>query len=408
MPYVTTAADQNTASAIRIAKLGYWNALGAFVTWFGMGVESILRPFQDNRRETFWPVPFVFTVACFLCIHLLHRGRSRIERHGFVMVAVASALVLLGNIGLQLHIAPLEKLQAPLGVVVWLVGLVCFGAGILFARILPKSAGWAIILLEPASVLAAVLLLPVAPMLERGAYSGNIGKGISMGIVALALKKVQDGSRSDSLLRILGVIGMLGAPGLLVEECIRRACSIGDFEATTATSVAGLVYVIGWMASTIGLRRMRATGAGYVALAVFVIQMAGLFLAGAQQVIELSGSSGVRSSTFYRICDSAWPLSHLFMIVVGGMVIAGSRIKGPSRFAALACGLTLPLSIALRALNHTASIFSMGLFTTLCFTASGLTVFRAERAKTDLHGDTWPGAASVERISVSEVPSGAD
>jgi multisubunit Na+/H+ antiporter MnhG subunit len=146
------------------------------------GVESILRPFQDNRREAFWPVPFVFTMIAFTCVHLLHRGRSRVERFGFGMVAIASALCLLGNIGLQLHIGPLERLKAPLRVVVGLVGLVSFGIGILVAGIVPNSAGRAIILLELGSVLAAVLLLPLAPMLERGAYSGNVGKGIAMGI----------------------------------------------------------------------------------------------------------------------------------------------------------------------------------------------------------------------------------
>jgi len=178
------------ASTPALAKVGYWSAASAFATWFGMGVESILRPFQDNRREAFWPLPFVFTIIAFICLHLVHRGRSRAEKIGFVMVAVASALVLLGNIGLQLNIAPLERLQAPLGVVVWLSGLALFGTGILVARVVPKSAGWAIILLEPASVLAAVLLRPLAPMLERGAYSGNIGKGLAMGIVALALRSV--------------------------------------------------------------------------------------------------------------------------------------------------------------------------------------------------------------------------
>ena len=160
-------------------------------------MESILRPFQDNRREAFWPVPFVFTIIAFTCVHLLHRGRSRWERFGFVMVAIASSLVLLGNIGLQLHIPPLEKLEAPLGVLVWLSGLALFGIGIPVARVVLRPIGWAVLLLEPASVLAAVLFRPIAPMLERGAYSGNVGKGIAMAVVSFSLHnlvKVHAGS----------------------------------------------------------------------------------------------------------------------------------------------------------------------------------------------------------------------
>ena len=109
---------KRSASAATLAKLGYWSAAAAFVTWFGMGLESILRPFQDNRREAFWPVPFAFTMIAFTCVHLLHRGRSRTEKFGFVMVAIASGLCMLGNIGLQLDIRPLEVLEAPLGIVV--------------------------------------------------------------------------------------------------------------------------------------------------------------------------------------------------------------------------------------------------------------------------------------------------
>ena len=71
------------------------------------------------------------------------------------------------------------------------MGLTCFGIGILVAGVVPKSAGWAIILLEPASVLAAVPLSPIAPLLERGAYSGNVGKGVALAVVGLAMKRLR-------------------------------------------------------------------------------------------------------------------------------------------------------------------------------------------------------------------------
>ena len=173
-----------------LRSLGYWSATTALVTWSAMGVESVLRPFQDNRRENFWPLPFLCTVVAFTCVHLLHKGRSRTERFGFAMMAIASGLMLLGNLGLQLNIKPLERLQAPMGPLIWFVGLVCFGVGILVADVMPKYAGWAVILLEPSSVLTALALSPIAPLLPRGAYSGNVGKGIALGIVAIALQRM--------------------------------------------------------------------------------------------------------------------------------------------------------------------------------------------------------------------------
>ena len=83
---LVTSNLKTAASASTVAKVGSWSAAAAFVTWFGMGLESILRPFQDNRREAFWPVPFVFTMVAFTCVHLLHRGR-RPGRHRLGIVS---------------------------------------------------------------------------------------------------------------------------------------------------------------------------------------------------------------------------------------------------------------------------------------------------------------------------------
>jgi hypothetical protein len=169
---------------------GFWCGVCAFVAWSAMGVESVLRPFQDNRRDTFWLLPFVLTLATFYYVHSVQRRRSRTETVGYVVVLIASALALLGNIGLQLNIKALESFGFPGGAIVWLVGLVWFGIGTLMAGVLPKYVGWALILLEPSSILAAVALSRIAPLLPRGAYSGNVGKGVAMGIIALGLRSV--------------------------------------------------------------------------------------------------------------------------------------------------------------------------------------------------------------------------
>jgi hypothetical protein len=50
-----------------IIKAGFWSAVAGFITWSAMRMESILRPIQDNRRVTFWPLPFVCTIVAFTC-----------------------------------------------------------------------------------------------------------------------------------------------------------------------------------------------------------------------------------------------------------------------------------------------------------------------------------------------------
>jgi hypothetical protein len=101
---------------------------------------------------------------------------------------IASALMLVGNIGLQWNVLALEMLEAPLRPVIWLIGLMAFGIGILVAGAMPKYAGWAVILLESASILSALALSPIGPLLPRGAYSGNIGKGITLAVVAVGFR----------------------------------------------------------------------------------------------------------------------------------------------------------------------------------------------------------------------------
>ena len=193
-----TASLNRENPVLRSAERGYWWAMAAFVTWFGMGVESILRPIQDNRRDTFWMLPFACTMAAFYYLHEVQRRRSRTESISYVVVLIASAMCLLGSIGLQLDIKPLQFFGFPGGPITWLIGLTSFGIGTLLAGAVPKKAGWGLILLEPGSVLAAVILSPISPVRDRGAYSGNVVKGTALLMVALALQAVARRERQST------------------------------------------------------------------------------------------------------------------------------------------------------------------------------------------------------------------
>jgi hypothetical protein len=181
---------------------------------------------------------------------------------------------------------------------------------------------------------------------------------------------------SISSFQLLGLLGMTCAPGMLVDASIRRALGAPGDQLIAVSSVVGLTYLIGWTASMVGFRRLRLTGDGAPARIVFGLQMVGLTLAATQQIIELNGSAELVHSILFGICDVAWPLSHLLMLVVGAMALAKKRIRGPLRFAPLGCGLALPVSAAMNVVNHTTFIFSFGVTTTLCFGLVGLTVYR--------------------------------
>jgi hypothetical protein len=139
--------------------------------------------------------------------------------------------------------------------------------------------------------------------------------------------------------RLLGTIAMICAPAMLIEGLLR-----GEQENALITGIASMVFMTGWICSNVGMRRMRATGTGEWGRAVLLIQLVGLVLALMFGFFEATGLLG-RESLLFNITDVAWPLSMLWMIVVGIAVIAANRLSGWQRFVPLLCPLWLPIAI---------------------------------------------------------------
>jgi hypothetical protein len=183
-----SGADTRSMRQGRVALTGSWFGFASAIAWIALGIDSIARPYRVNARDTYWMLPASLMTITFIYVHLLHEQKQRLETAGFWAVMVATALVFAGNVGIQLGIKPLAFLGFPGGAIVWIAGMLLFGIGVLKAGVLPKYVGWAIILFEPGSILAGIALSPFAPLLERGAYSAGIEKGLAIGIVGLGLR----------------------------------------------------------------------------------------------------------------------------------------------------------------------------------------------------------------------------
>ncbi len=148
-----------------------------------------------------------------------------------------------------------------------------------------------------------------------------------------------------------------------------------NLQSTPLTSTLGLLYLIGWTASAIGLRQLRAAGSRAFATAVFLIQMVGLGLAACQQLGELSHHLPPPDSRIFMAMDMAWPLRHIYMICVGICVLDARVFSGWRRFTTVACGLALPLSMLGQAIGgRSAMEVSFGVLTTLSFASLGYAV----------------------------------
>ncbi len=153
---------------------------------------------------------------------------------------------------------------------------------------------------------------------------------------------------------------MICAPALLVEGLLVRGG-----ENAVITGIASMVFMAGWACSNTGMRRMRAAGTGKWGRAVLLIQLVGLVLAFMFGLFEATGLLG-RESIIFNITDAAWPLSMLWMLVVGVTVIVAKRLPGWKRFVPVLCPLWLPAAIVgSAALGELGGIVGLGLTTVL-------------------------------------------
>jgi hypothetical protein len=153
-------------------------------------------------------------------------------------------------------------------------------------------------------------------------------------------------SSGAAVTRALAAVGLVGAPAFLVQFLAAgaRAPAGPPPRGDVPTLVACTVYIAGFLASAVALRRLRATGRGRGAAVVFAVQLALLVLAATQQVQDATNwrPFGERG---YFVSDMSWPLSHTYMLVVGVAALRARVLAGWRRWAPLACGLVLPLSL---------------------------------------------------------------
>ena len=179
-----------------LASAGSRFAFFAAVCWIALGIESIIRPQQENYRDLVWMIPFTLTAITFFFVHAVQRSESAVfERVSFYLVIIASALVFLGNIGVSVNEPLLAVLGFPWGAIIWTIGLILFGIATWKTKMLPVYVGLALILLEPGSILTGLALSPISPLHDRGGYSAGVEKGLALILIGFGLRSLLSGTK---------------------------------------------------------------------------------------------------------------------------------------------------------------------------------------------------------------------
>jgi hypothetical protein len=82
-----------------------------------------------------------------------------------------------------------------------MVGQIAFGIATWRASLLPWYVGLALVLWEPGSIAAGLLLAPIAPLHERGSYSAGLEKGLAVTVMAYGLCAYRRAKCSEAVLQ---------------------------------------------------------------------------------------------------------------------------------------------------------------------------------------------------------------
>ena len=147
--------------------------------------------------------------------------------------------------------------------------------------------------------------------------------------------------------KILGLLGIVGAPMLLLQFLTGGIAQNTIVQNNNPiVSALGILYIGGWMCGAIGMFRQKVYGEALAAKIVFALQMIFLTLAFLFSVQETYGITYENGGVFFGVCDAGYPLSHLFMFVIGIFILRAKKWKGLTRFAPFFVGAALPLTMA--------------------------------------------------------------
>ncbi|MDQ4122532.1 MAG: hypothetical protein M3209_13930 [Acidobacteriota bacterium] len=169
-----------------------------------------------------------------------------------------------------------------------------------------------------------------------------------MPVQEISLAARNGGLAKSETQRLLGIIGIICAPGLYVASSFSPQ-NFGEPNSNQIfASLLGVLYLCGAAASAVALRQMRVTGRGSGAAILFGVQIIGLFLAMMCDALEYAAPQ-LKQTAFFFVTDMAYPFSHVLMIAVGTVIVRAGGWRGWRRIPAFLIGFALPLFFAARA-----------------------------------------------------------
>ena len=169
--------------------------------------------------------------------------------------------------------------------------------------------------------------------------------------------------------RILGIIGIIGAPWMFIDFVNNGLYE--HFVVTSTSGIRNLLFMTGWICSVLGLYKLGAIGNKRWKKNILIIQLILLCLADIWCIMEMINPNS--SSLIVFALNFSWPIGGCFMMVTGIVILMAKKLKGWKRFMPLLAGLwfpqTLVVYIFLR--DSTTLLLLSGVYSTIVFSLLG-------------------------------------
>ena len=172
--------------------------------------------------------------------------------------------------------------------------------------------------------------------------------------------------------KILGAIGILGAPWMFIDFVSNGLYD--RFVTTSASGIRGLVFMVGWICSIIGLYKLGAMGHKQWQKNIMIVQIVLLCLGAIWCVYEIFGPTS--NSPIYFWLNFSWPVSGCFMVVTGIVILRANRFKSWTRYMPLLASLWFPQTILIYLIgsNSMGLIIFSGIYATIVFSLLGFSL----------------------------------
>ncbi|GAA2893100.1 hypothetical protein GCM10010517_57630 [Streptosporangium fragile] len=167
-------------------------AVASFLGWTALAVESFITPPPQDYRDALILIPWTLYAIVIVGVHQAQRERTGgFAVIGLVLTLAGMATSAVGNVGVLLGSQAMVAVSFPIGPGLFSLGMLLFGIATFRAGILPRYAGVMLVLAQPLTIGIGVALSWHVPVHPHGSFTGGLGHGITVLMLAIALVRVQ-------------------------------------------------------------------------------------------------------------------------------------------------------------------------------------------------------------------------